>query len=220
MAQAARARDSYHHGNLREALVEAAVELLESGGAAGLTLREVARRAGVSHAAPYNPFADRQALLAAVATEGFRRLAASIGRAVEGVSEPRERLRALARGYLAFPAAHPGLYRLMFGSEIHDRAAHPELVAADDAIANAAREATAACLALSARRPVSTEMASVAGWALVHGFAALAIDEQIRLPSGRVPDAAFQEELAELFLAALIPEDALPGAAKTTRSGS
>lgn len=212
-------RGAYHHGNLRPALISAGLELLEVGGVEALTLRAVARRAGVSHTAPYNHFADRQALLAAVATEGFEELGASIAAATADVTAPRERLRALARGYLEFPATHPELYRLMFGNEIRDRAAHPELVAADDAIAGAAREATAACLALSARRPVATEMASAAGWALVHGLAALLIDEQIQLPSGRLPDAAFQEEIADLFLGALIPEDALaPEAVRTARS--
>ncbi|MDJ0866963.1 MAG: TetR/AcrR family transcriptional regulator [Myxococcota bacterium] len=218
-APSRRPRSTYHHGNLRPALVSAGVELLEAEGVEALTLRAVARRAGVSHGAPYNHFADRQALLAAVATEGFEQLGASIATAAAGVTAPRERLRALARGYLAFPAAHPELYRLMFGNEIRDRAAHPELVAADDAIAGAAREATAACLALSARRPVATEMASAAGWALVHGLAALLIDDQIHLPSGRVPDAAFQEEVADLFLDAMIPEDALaPATVRTARS--
>jgi len=211
-------RGTYHHGNLRVALVSAGLELLEGEGVEALTLRAVARRAGVSHAAPYNHFADRQALLAAVATKGFEQLGASIAAAAAGLVAPRERLRALARGYLSFPASHPELYRLMFGNEIRHRAAHPELVAADHAIAHAAREATAACLALSSRRPVATETASAAGWALVHGLAALLIDEQIELPSGRAPDAGFQEEVTRLFLEALIPEDALPpGRVRTGR---
>jgi AcrR family transcriptional regulator len=111
--------------------VEAAVEVLEEEGLTGLTLRAVARRAGLSHAAPYNHFADREALLAAVAAEGFHRLGEAIAAAAAGDADPRARLRALARGYLSFPAAHPGLYRLMFGAEIRDRAAHPERVAAD-----------------------------------------------------------------------------------------
>jgi AcrR family transcriptional regulator len=215
-AASARSRAAYHHGNLRPTLISAGLELLEVEGVDALTLRAVARRAGVSHAAPYNHFADRQALLAAVATAGFEQLGASIAAAAAGVTAPRERLRALARGYLAFAATHPGLYRLMFGNEIRDRAARPELVVADDAIAGAAREATAACLALSARRPVATETASAAGWALVHGLARLLIDGQIQLPSGRLPDAAFREEIADLFLDALIPEDAL--ASETIRT--
>ncbi len=208
-ARSRRPRAAYHHGNLRPALIAAGLELLEAEGVGALTLRAVARRAGVSHAAPYNHFADQQALLAAVALEGFEQLGASIGAAAAEVTAPRDRLRALARGYLAFTAKHPELYRLMFGDALRDRAAHPDLVAADDAIAGAAREATGACLALSARRPVATEMASAAGWALVHGLASLLIDEQIQLPSGRLPDSAFQEEVSDLFLDALIPEDAL-----------
>lgn len=202
-------RSSYHHGNLRAALLEAAIEVLEQEGFAGLSLRAVARRAGVSHTAPYNHFADLQDLLAAVATEGFRRLGASIESAAAAAASPRERLLALARGYLALPSEHPALYRLMFGNEIRDRSAYPELVSADDAIADTARQVTADCLALSSRRSVATETASAAGWALVHGLASLLTEDQVRLPSGRTPGREFQEEIAQLFLEALIPEDAL-----------
>jgi AcrR family transcriptional regulator len=203
-------RRAYHHGNLRAELVRAAIALLEREGVTGIRLREVARRAGVSHAAPYNHFADREALLAAAATEGFARLDAALAAAARRAGDPRARLRALARAYLDFALGNPALYRLMLGSEIRDRDAHPELLAADAAVAQRARDLTAACLALSARRPIENETASVAAWALVHGLADLLIDGRVRLPSGRAPDAAFRDEVAALFLTALVPEDALP----------
>src|SRR5713101_5210209 len=93
----------YHHGDLRYALIQAGLELLSEGGAAALELRKVARRAGVSHAAPYRHFADKQTLVAAINEEGFRRLAERIRSTLrEAPDDPFEQLQAIARAYVQF----------------------------------------------------------------------------------------------------------------------
>src|SRR5690625_1859557 len=112
----------YHHGDLRETLCDAAEQLLAEGGTANLSLRAAARLSGVSQAAPYAHFKDKQALLAAVGTRGFNRLADYLSRA-EHAGAPSDRTRLLGRAYVAFALDHPMLFRLMFG---------PELCATDD----------------------------------------------------------------------------------------
>lgn len=103
----------YHHGNLRQALLDAALALIEAGEEQGVSLRTVAARAGVSNAAPYRHFKDREALMAAVATIGFERLLQSLRRARESAGEGAE-LLAMATAYLAFASKSIGLYRVMF----------------------------------------------------------------------------------------------------------
>lgn len=108
----------YHHGDLRRAIVEAAMEMLREGGGARITMREVARRAGVSHAAPYKHFPDKAALLAEVALIGFGRLReVLLAAAGEAGGDLRRALLTVAHAYLGFAGANPALYRLMFGSE-------------------------------------------------------------------------------------------------------
>src|SRR5437879_2813384 len=96
----------YHHGNLRQALVDAALELIEERGVSALTLREVARRVGVTHAAPQRHFADRAALVAAVAEEGFRGLGAHVAVVRASARTPAQRLRALGVAYVEYALAH------------------------------------------------------------------------------------------------------------------
>ena len=130
--------DGYHHGDLRRALLDAAAELLEQRGVEGLTLREVARRAGVSHAATYHHFVDRAALIAALVESGFRQLtlamqtaAAAVGGGVPGST--LDRLRAIGVAYVVFATQHPALFRLL---------CRPELFAAsDDGLSEAGSEA-------------------------------------------------------------------------------
>jgi AcrR family transcriptional regulator len=170
---------SYHHGNLRASLIAAAETLLEKAGLEGVSLREAARTAGVSHNAPYRHFANREALLAAVAAGGFARLAAAMDAAGGGS-------RAAGRAYLAFAAAHPALYRLMFGPGLA-KDAHPELRAAAEAAMRPLRAIGAAG---------ASRQAAVGMWALLHGLAVLLAD-------GQLADdlAARPEELAEAALA-------------------
>jgi AcrR family transcriptional regulator len=124
-----RHRRSYHHGNLRETLLEAAVGLIATAGPAGFTLREVARRAGVSHNAPYRHFRDRGALLSAVAAQGFRELTRAMLNGAEGRPTALDRLRGAGLGYIAFALRRPQHLAVMFDAPI-PKAADPACTAA------------------------------------------------------------------------------------------
>src|SRR5437763_11993969 len=114
-------RQRYHHGNLREALVEAALALVEERGSPEFTLREVDRRVGVTHAAPQRHFEDRAALVAAVAEEGFRELRAHVDRGVARARDPAARLHALGVGYVQFALRNPAHFRVMYSAELVDK---------------------------------------------------------------------------------------------------
>jgi AcrR family transcriptional regulator len=149
---------TYHHGDLRAALLRGAGKVLEKQGVAALSLRDAARRAGVSHNAPYRHFADRDALLAALAAEGFRML----GEALSGVSG-----RALGEAYVRFALEHPQRFRLMFGGAL-PMARYPEL-----------RESAARAyqgLLDSWKDMPDPQTAAAAAWSLVHGLAQLMLD--------------------------------------------
>jgi AcrR family transcriptional regulator len=119
-------RSSYHHGDLRRALLDTALRLIAEEGSSSFTLREVARRAGVSHAAPYRHFANKTALLAAVAEEGFRTLRTRLLEAGTRLpAEPLARLQTLGVEYVRFAVEHPSHFRVMFGPDIIDPTASP-----------------------------------------------------------------------------------------------
>ena len=117
----------YHHRDLPQALVRSALEILSEAGVAGLSLRAAARRAKVSAMAPYRHFADKEALLAAVADYGFRQLTARLTAAVAGAPDPRAGLAALGVAYVLFARDEPSLFKLMFGPAIEAKSAHPGL---------------------------------------------------------------------------------------------
>ena len=165
----------YHHGNLRSALLSVASEILAEQGVTNLSLRGVARRAGVSQTAPYRHFRDKAALLAALAARGFGELAASMQQ-LAGASEPPGRLLATGQAYVAFALEKSALFRLMFGAEISDKGSYPELrKAANEAFAVLTRE-----VAGQRRSEKQVYDRAVAAWSLVHGLATLLIDGQIR----------------------------------------
>ena len=149
----------YHHGDLRAAVLEAAGKLIEKEGLAGLSIREAARRAGVSHNAPYRHFPDRDALLAALASEGFRQL----GHFLEGRTG-----REMGEAYVRFALAHPQRFRLMFGGQL-ELARHADLRAQAEATHARLRAAFAALGA-------EAKFAAAAAWSLVHGLAYLILD--------------------------------------------
>jgi AcrR family transcriptional regulator len=154
-------RRSYHHGDLRAELVRVAGDILDQGGPATLTLREAARRAGVSHSAPYRHFADRETLLAEVVAQGFAQLGAALhGAAAAGGVE-------VARAYLRFALAHPRRYRLMYAGEIAP-ARYPELADQSELVLRVLADSIPGLGdAQHARR------AGTASWALLHGLAGL-----------------------------------------------
>jgi len=171
----------YHHGDLRRALVAGGLVLLEERGAAALGLREIARLVGVSAAAPYRHFADRKALLEAVAAEGFRDFTRAMSKAAEGVAEDGQ-LAAMAFGYVRFALDQPALFRLMFSAELHPYR-DPELKEQADAA-----YATIAVAAAREDKSAPGEVA-VMCWGFVHGLAMLVLEEQILGVSAANADA-------------------------------
>ena len=173
---------TYHHGDLRSALLHSAGELLEEQGLESLRLREAARRAGVSHNAPYRHFSDRDALLAALAAEGFGMLA--------GALENRAG-REMGEAYVRFALEHPNRFRLMFGGQLQLER-HPEL-------ASSARHTYEALLAAFHDLP-SPETAAAAAWSLVHGLAHLLLDGH--LASAKDRNAFVREVIGAVRFAA------------------
>jgi AcrR family transcriptional regulator len=162
---------TYHHGDLAAALVQAAMELLEESGEAELSLRAVARRAGVSPAAPYRHYADREALVSAVATVGYRELAEQLAAAHPSPSTP-EQLASVAIAYVQFALERPALFRIMF-SEPCDRD-NDERVAATAAVTAYVRSIVERTFPNADPDAMATAV-----WALVHGLAFLYLDGKL-----------------------------------------
>lgn len=160
----------YHHGSLQETLLDTAEALLEQAGVEGVALRELARAAGVSHNAPYRHFPSREALLVALATRGFKRLADAL-EPLEAALPGAGRLLAIGQRYLTFAAAGPRLYQLMFGAHLV-RADHPALQAAAIRAFNVLHRP-------GPGMPGESRAAAVGAWALVHGLAQLMVDRQL-----------------------------------------
>jgi AcrR family transcriptional regulator len=171
------AAGAYHHGDLRRALIDAARRIVESEGAAEVSLRAVAREAGVSQAAPYHHFADKNALLAALAANGFRDFADAMRIQAKGVSDPDERLGALGVGYVLYAAKNAALFRLMHGPSCESFVASAEFKEAADAGFALLRDAVDACLPKATRTQIAH--ACAAAWALVHGTAVLYADGRL-----------------------------------------
>ncbi|MEZ4449104.1 MAG: TetR/AcrR family transcriptional regulator [Nannocystaceae bacterium] len=172
---------TYHHGDLRAALLEAALEVLAERGLAGLSLRECARRADVSHAAPYRHFADKDALVAAIAELGFARLARAGIAAMEGAVGPRDRLDAYGVAYVRFAVDHPELFRVMFTCEVDPSTSGPDGARAFDLLLECAT-------ALSGAEDPMTS--AIAAWSLPHGVAMLLLDQRIPKERATTPEAA------------------------------
>jgi len=164
----------YHHGDLPRALIEAALVLVAEKGVAGLTLREVARRVGVSQAAPYRHFAGKNALLLAVAEQGFRTMHHQILAALaRSGRDTTSRLQAIGVGYVQFAIAHPAHFRIMFGQELAHSAASPS---AEQAAMAVFQELAAEILKgqiSGVIRPYDPLQLALACWSIAHGLAAI-----------------------------------------------
>jgi len=178
----------YHHGNLRQALLEAALILLEKQGEAGLGLRDLARAVGVSSAAPYRHFDSRAALLEALAVTGFQRFTARM-QAV-AASEPDDPMAAMGKTYVVFALQNPNLFRLMFSPQLK-KEARPGLRMAADAAFDTLRQAVGGA-------GPEARIRALAAWAKVHGLAVLLLDGQIAIRAGEDSEALVAEIINSL----------------------
>ena len=163
----------YHHGDLRRALLDTALALIEARGPDDVSLREVARQVGVSPAAVYRHFPDKQALMEAVAGEGLVRLAAAQHAAAEACSDLHARFAASGKAYVRFALDNPGLFRATF--------TYPGLKSADPSRDEAGRLLHGHAMALADGDTKAAQLVATRAWALVHGLALLILDR--RLPA-------------------------------------
>lgn len=178
-------KNNYHHGDLRQSLIDAAIALISEEGVSDLSLRQVARRVGVSHNAPYRHFEDKEALLAAVAEQGFQSLRAAMESAQQAIPpDSAQRMEAIGIAYINFALAHPAYYRLMFGDYRCNFSKYSALAESSQQsfmmLVNTIREGQVAGIFRSAD-PV--DMARVA-WSLVHGQSMLALDQKLQVNPG------------------------------------
>ncbi|MBY5458834.1 TetR/AcrR family transcriptional regulator [Rhizobium leguminosarum] len=194
----------YHHGDLHRAIVEAALDVLSESQSTEFSLRELARRAGVSHNAPYKHFADKRELLAAVSAVGFELLAKRMADATKELDSPRERLAAIARAYVCGGVNNPALYRLMFGGylggqdngrpAIERTAAYSMKAVVVEAICDGALGRLIPNTAANTR---TIDGAILIFWSQMHGLTLLLVDSLVG-PSGKI------EELSEGVLQGML----------------
>ena len=192
----------YHHGALRDALLTAAETVLERDGLGGLTLRAVAREAGVSHAAPTHHFGDLTGLVSELAAIGYRRFSMAMAAAGAAATVPTEKGLASAKAYVRYARAHPGMYGLMFRNERLDMT-RPSLREA----AEASFAAFAGAIGAYRQQQISTETltlqqagALTLAWSLVHGFTTLLLDGRLTKIMQRLPEGTDAETLLVAML--------------------
>lgn len=177
-------RQGYHHGDLRSALLKAAEEELAAHGIEGFSLRAVAKRAGVSHAAPAHHFGDLRGLLTALAAHGYERLVQFQNKRQRStVADPRSRIVASGLGYIDFAIAHPALFRLMFSSDRPDRDDQHFLKASLQTFEKLVSE-TRAVVKRNPYEDTDAMRDLMASWSLVHGLAELIVSGRAERPLG------------------------------------
>jgi len=177
-----RRRKPYHHGNLREALLDAAIRLIAEVGPTAFTLREVARRAGVSHNAPYRHFRDRDELMAAVAAQGFRELTEAMVGAAARQSDPLDRLKRAGLGYVTFALRRPEHFTVMFDAPRSKRK-HPDAAAAAEQAFGTLLDLVKGCQNAGRLPSGDSHQLALLAWTMVHGIAKLAITGRLPFPS-------------------------------------
>jgi len=193
---------AYHHGDLREALLEATLHVVRKAGPDAVTLRDVAKRAGVSEAAPYHHFESKSHLLLEAAARGYRALGDRLAKPVEADADARTRLIGMGAAYVRFALEEPGYFRLLFGAHVVELVAHPASAAtkaAGQAAASHLRRAVADFHAASGAHVTVRDLERVV-WAQIHGLAWLVLERELR-PEPSHEDAI---ALAETALGALV----------------
>lgn len=174
------AQKSYHHGDLKNALIGAGVAILSEEGLEGLSLRKVAQRAGVSHNAPYSHFADKQSLIAAISTEGFQQLYESLDAAITAnLKKPRKQLLQAALAYARFALEHRDTFKIMFSGVLEKEKEYPAFVEISQKTFRRVVDIVRACQKAGLLKSKSAELTAVAVWGQVHGIVSLALEGQI-----------------------------------------
>ncbi|MBG0788331.1 MAG: TetR/AcrR family transcriptional regulator, partial [Anaerolineaceae bacterium] len=171
---------TYHHGDLKNALIQAGVQILSKEGISGLSLRKVARQAGVSHAAPYAHFADKQALIAAISTEGYKQLYSRIAQVHKDYTgDPAKLLIEIAWAYIDFGLNEPDQFKLMFSSVLEMEKEYPEFVLYSQKTFSQIINVIGACQKARILRQGPSDLTAVSIWSAVHGLVMLYLEGQI-----------------------------------------
>jgi len=172
---------AYHHGDLKKSLISHALAIVGDEGIAQLSLRKVARQAGVSHAAPAHHFKDMKGLLAAIAEEGFGKMERQMQAAVDRIpaDRSRERFKTLGRAYISFAVHHPAYLRIMFHPTLVDKKPYPGLAKAANSAFGLLTAAIRDCQAKKLVKAGDIRLLSLFAWSTVHGLSTLALDNQL-----------------------------------------
>jgi AcrR family transcriptional regulator len=171
---------TYHHGDLKNALIKAGVEILAKEGIGKLSLRKVALKAGVSHTAPYSHFSDKQSLIAAISTEGFQRLSKALDSATKSHADnPKRQLLEGAQAYAKFALTNKDIFKIMFSSALEKEKEYPAFVEVSQKTFHQVVEIVEACQEAGIIKSGEADVLAVIIWGQVHGIIALAIEGQI-----------------------------------------
>src|SRR5215211_5821521 len=167
----------YHHGDLKNALIKSGIEILSKEGIEGLSLRKVAQRAGVSHSAPYSHFPDKQSLIAAISTEGFKRLYNDLDAAVSfHQGDPRRQLQEGAWAYVQFAMNNTDTFKIMFSGVLEKEKQYPAFVEISHKAFQRVVDVVRACQDAGLLRSAPPKLTAVAMWGQIHGIIALMLE--------------------------------------------
>lgn len=170
----------YHHGDLKNALIQAGVDILAREGVHGLSLRKVAKKAGVSHTAPYSHFKDKQGLIAAISTEGYNSIRARVERVWQAhQDEPLTLLALTAWEYVQFAIDDPDLFKLTFSGVVEKEQDYPALVQAAGESFTRLTQIVERCQASGVLRPGPLDLSALSVWGAIHGLVLLRLDGQV-----------------------------------------
>lgn len=196
--------NNYHHGDLKNALIQAGIEILSREGMEALSLRQVARRAGVSHTAPYAHFADKQALIAAIAAAGYQKLYEALITAQQPQDDPLARLMGTAHAYLQFALDEPDHFRITFSGVVEAEQDYPDYVEQSKRCFALVVKVVEDCQTDGLFTQADTQLVAVSIWSCIHGFVQLLLAKQ--LPGSLTAQVSIHD-LFKLHLQQVLPID-------------